>query len=232
MMTELTEALRLSLPGPDNIQRTELSNGIVLLVRSNFHTHSVVVNGYLMAGGLFDQDEKLGLADFTAGTLMRGTENNSFHEIYDALESAGATLNINGGTHTTGFGSKALAEDLDLVLDLLAESLLRPVFPTEQVELLRARFLTSLAIRAQDTRVMANHTFDQIIYDGHPYARPEDVRLSPETTWLIFSILSMDRVEWSSLWWGLSILIRCWKKWNTDWELGRIQNSRHHLNCL
>ena len=197
MMTELTEALRLSLPGPDNIQRTELSNGIVLLVRSNFHTHSVVVNGYLMAGGLFDQDEKLGLADFTAGTLMRGTENNSFHEIYDALESAGATLNINGGTHTTGFGSKALAEDLDLVLDLLAESLLRPVFPTEQVELLRARFLTSLAIRAQDTRVMANHTFDQIIYDGHPYARPEDG--FPET---IQAITRDDLVDFQHTFYG------------------------------
>lgn len=166
--------LHYSLPGPDDITRHELSNGIVLLVRSNFNSPSVVVNGYFMAGSLFEEDGKLGLAGFTADTLMRGTEKRSYTEIYDVLESAGASLNINGGTHTTGFGSKALVEDLDLLLALLSEAIQQPVFPPEQVELLRARLLTSLAIRAQDTREMASLTFDQIVYPGHPYSRPED----------------------------------------------------------
>lgn len=197
MNSRISEAQRLTLPGPDNILRTELPNGIVLLVRSNFHAHSVVVSGYLMAGGLFDEDEKLGLAGFTAAALMRGTRKHSFHEIYDALESAGANLHINGGTHTTGFGSKALAEDLDLLLDLLAESLRHPVFPTEQVEILRAQLLTGLAIRAQDTRDMANYTFDQIIYNGHPYARPEDGY--PET---IQAITRDDLVDFQRKFYG------------------------------
>jgi len=166
--------LHYSLPGPDDITRHELSNGIVLLVRSNFNSPSVVVNGYFMAGSLFEEDGKLGLAGFTADTLMRGTEKRSYTEIYDVLESAGASLNINGGTHTTGFGSKALVEDLDLLLALLSEAIQQPVFPPEQVELLRARLLTSLAIRAQDTREMASLTFDQIVYPGHPYSQPVD----------------------------------------------------------
>jgi zinc protease len=170
----MTPNIHQSLPGPDDITRHELANGIVLLVRSNFNSASVVVNGYLMGGSLFDQDEKLGLAGFTAGTLLRGTEQRSYNEIYDALESAGASLNINGGTHTTGFGSKALAEDLDLLLALLSESIRQPMFPPHQIELLRARHLTSLAIRAQDTREMSSLTFDQIVYPGHPYSRPED----------------------------------------------------------
>jgi zinc protease len=167
-------ANRQSLPGPDDIARYELSNGIVLLVRSNFNSPSVVVNGFLIGGSLFDEDGKLGLAGFTASTLMRGTRQRTYHEIYDALESAGASLNISGGTHTTGFGSKALVEDLDLLIELLSESVRGPVFPSEQIELLRARLLTSLAIRAQDTREMSSLTFDQIVYPGHPYSRPED----------------------------------------------------------
>ena len=108
-------ALRHSLPGPDDIARYELSNGIVLLVRSNCNSPSVVVNGFLIGGSLFDEDDKLGLSGFTASTLMRGTEQRTYYEIYDALESAGASLNISGGTHTSGFGSKALVEDLDLL---------------------------------------------------------------------------------------------------------------------
>lgn len=174
MSSKYSKTLSLSLPGPDDILRREYPNGIVLLVRSNFNSPSVVVNGYLMAGSLFDEDAKLGLAGFTADTLMRGTAKRSYHEIYDDLESAGANLHISGGTHTTGFGSKALAEDLDLLLELLSESLRYPIFPEDQIELLRARLLTSLAIRAQDTREMSSLTFDQIVYPEHPYSRPED----------------------------------------------------------
>ena len=167
-------SLSLSLPGPDDIHRRKMANDIVVLVRSNFNSPSVVVNGYIMAGSLFDQDERLGLASFTADALLRGTAQRSFHEIYDRLESAGANLHIAGGTHTTGFGSKALAEDLDLLLELLAEALRQPTFPAEQIELLRARHLTSLAIRAQDTGEMSTLTFDQIAYPEHPYSRPDD----------------------------------------------------------
>ena len=76
-----------SLPGPEYIHRRALSNGIVVLCRSNFNSPSVVISGYLQAGSLFDRDESLGLADFTAMALMRGTERRDFQQIFDALES-------------------------------------------------------------------------------------------------------------------------------------------------
>jgi zinc protease len=163
-----------SLPGPDDITRHQISNGIVVLARPNFNSPSVALTGYLAAGSIFDPDEKLGLADFTASALMRGTAKRDFQGIYNALESAGASLGFDSGTHTTTFGGKALAEDLDLLLELLSESLRQPVFPDEQVERLRAQLLTGLHIRAQDTGEMASMSFDQIVYAGHPYSRPED----------------------------------------------------------
>lgn len=163
-----------SLPGPDDITRAVLPNGIVVLARPNFNSPSVVISGSFPAGALFDPLEKLGLADFTAAALMRGTQARSFQQIYDALESVGASLSIGGGTHTASFGGRALSEDLDMLLALLAECLRQPAFPTEQVERLRAQLLTGLAIRAQDTAGMASLTFDQIVYNGHPYQYPED----------------------------------------------------------
>ncbi len=163
-----------SLPGPDDIRRAVLSNGIVVLARANFNSPSVVLSGYLSSGSLFDPPEKLGLADFTALALMRGTEKYSFQQIYDLLESNAASLGFSGGTHNTGFSAHALAEDLPLLLDLTAEALTRPTFPPDEVERLRAQLLTRLAIRAQDTGEMANLTFDQMLFEGHPYALPED----------------------------------------------------------
>lgn len=166
--------LTSSLPGSDDIQRTVLPNGIILLTRSNFNSPSVVLSGYLQAGALFDKDDKLGLADFTASALMRGTTQLDLQHIYDALESVGASLGFSSSTHTTGFGGRSLVEDLPLLFDLLSAALRQPVFPLEQVELLRAQLLTGLAIRAQDTSDMASLTFDQIVFDKHPYSRPDD----------------------------------------------------------
>ncbi len=163
-----------SLPGPADIVRQELDNGIVVLVRSNFNSPSVVIQGALIAGGLSDPPTMLGLAHFSALGLMRGTAERSFQQIYDTLESAGASLGFGGGTHTTSFYGKALSEDLSLLLGLAAEALRQPVFPTEQIERLRAQLLTGLAIRAQDTADMASLAFDGLIYAGHPYQFPED----------------------------------------------------------
>lgn len=163
-----------SLPGSDDITREELENGIIILARPNFNSPSVVISGYLTAGGLLDPDEKLGLSDFTAAALLRGTKKRDFQGIYDAIESAGAALGFNGATHTTSFSGKALSEDLPLLMELLAESLMEPVFPGQQVARLKAQLLTGLAIRSQDTRAMASLTFDRIVYKNHPYSRPED----------------------------------------------------------
>jgi zinc protease len=163
-----------SLPGADDITRIALPNGIAVLVRSNFASPSVVLSGYLNAGSIFEPDKKMGLADFTATALMRGTHQRSFQKIYDSIESVGASLGFNGGTHTTSFSGRSLAEDLPLLLDLLADSLRRPAFPKDEIEKLRSQLLTALAIRAQDTSDMASMTFDKIIFAGHPYARPED----------------------------------------------------------
>ena len=163
-----------SLPGPDDITRVELANGIVVLTRPNFNSPSVTLSGYLNIGGLFDPDEKLGIADFVSAALMRGTQQRDFQGIFDALETVGAGMSFNGATHTTGFGAKSLAEDLPLLMSLLTECLCQPVFPTEQIERVRAQMLTGLTLRAQDTGDMASLAFDQIVYKDHPYHRPED----------------------------------------------------------
>lgn len=171
---KFTPLTKESLPGPHDITRVELENGITVLVRPNSNTMSVALSGYLPAGSLYDTEEKLGLADFTASTLMRGTTKRSFREIYDGLESLGASLGVSAGAHTAGFGGKSLAVDLPELLDLLADILINPVFPKNDIEKVRSQLLTGLEMRAQDTGEMASLGFDQIAYADHPYRFPSD----------------------------------------------------------
>jgi len=179
-MTNLTPPANWkTLPSPENITRATLANGITVLARSNFNSPSVFIGGYLASGSMYDPPGKLGLAYFTAASLMRGTQTRNFQGIYNTIESAGASLGFGASVHNVNFGGRALAEDLPILLNLLAETLCQPLFPADQVERLRAQLLTSLAIRNQDTGDMADMAFDEILFPGHPYGMPEDGQ--PET---------------------------------------------------
>jgi len=158
-----------ALPGPDTIRREELPNGVVLLVRENFSSPSVVLSGYLLAGALANTPDSAGLAFMTAIAMTRGTLTRSFQQIFESIESIGARLSLHGGTHTTAFQGKALAEDLGTLLELLDDVLQNPSFPKAEFERLRAQQLTALAIREQDTGARAQMAFDTLVYPGHPY---------------------------------------------------------------
>lgn len=159
-----------SLPGPDDVTRVRLPNGITILARENFNSPAVVVDGTLQAGSIYEGRDKAGLANLTASALMRGTARRTFDEIYEQIEPIGARLGFGGGTHTAGFDGKSLAEDLPALLELTADVLRNPTFPHDHVERLRGEILTGLAMRAHDTRAMASLTFYETLYgDDHPY---------------------------------------------------------------
>jgi zinc protease len=200
----MTKKTPSAIPGSDDITRVVLANGIVVLARENPNAFSVTLRGYLTAGSLFEPDEKLGLADFTASAIMRGTAKREFQAIYDSIESVGASFGFSGGTHTTGFGGRALAEDLPLLLDLLNEGLRAPTFPATQVERLRAQLLTGLALRSQDTRDMASMLFDEMVYRQHPYARADEGH--PET---IGAITVADIAEFHKKHYGPRGMVVC-----------------------
>ena len=165
---------RSALPGPENITREVLPNGITVLTRSNFNSPTLSIKGYVPTGSIFDPDDKLGLSYMTASGLMTGNATHDFQGLYDAVESVGASLGFSAGTLTTSFSAHCLSEDLAMILNLTAECLTTPAFPQREFNRQKAQMLTGLAIRAQDTASMAALLFDQIIYAGHLYERPDE----------------------------------------------------------
>ena len=143
-----------------------------MLAYENFAAESIVIEGVLVgAGALGDSPKKAGLADFTSSLLMRGTAKRDFAAIYEDLESVGAGLSFGSGRHITQFSAQCLVEEVDLILDLLAQALRAPLFPEAQIEQVRGLILTGLQIRADDTHQMANLKFMEQAYRGHPYGR-------------------------------------------------------------
>jgi zinc protease len=161
-----------SIPGPHNIVRREYANGMTVLVKENFSSPSVVIDGLLRAGAADDRAGQEGLSAFTASCLMRGTARRSFAQIYEEIEAVGAAVDVSSGINVTPFGGKSLAEDLPLVVDILADVLQQPVFPKGEVEKERGEILTDLQERANNTRRMASLTFRELLYPAdHAYRR-------------------------------------------------------------
>ena len=160
-----------SIPGPDTIQRSEYPNGMVVLVKENFSSPVVVIDGTLRFGSVDVPRERAGLASFMADVLMRGTQRRTFQQIYEEIESIGAAVNVSAGLNVSGFGAKSLAESLPTIVDILADVLQHPTFPEAEVEKERGEILTDLEERANNTRRMAGLTFRELLYpEAHPYS--------------------------------------------------------------
>ena len=159
------------LPGIDTVTRITMANGLTLLLYPTPHTQSVVMIGSINAGAMYeDQSKHTGLAYMTAAALMRGTQTRDFDTLHTQLEDIGADLSVSCGMHKVGFSGKALAEDLDLLLELAADILRHPTFPGDQVERLRGEHLTGLKYLRQDAGWLAARGFRQSLYPAHhPY---------------------------------------------------------------
>jgi zinc protease len=158
------------MPNPDNVTRVVLENGITVMVYENFNTRSVVLSGVALGGSLYEDHAYNGVAAMTAGALMRGTQTRDFQTLAASLEDIGADFGVSAGTHHVSYGGKALAEDLPVLVDVMADALRYPAFPTDQVERLRGEALTWLRYGLQDTRRQAGRAFREALYlPDHPY---------------------------------------------------------------
>jgi zinc protease len=171
-MTEPSSLMLEAIPGPDDILRVELENGITVLARESYTSPAVVVDGILPGGAIWDPAGKEGLGNFATRLRTRGTRDYTFNELFEVIEGNGANLELNSAYHTLSFGTKSLAEDLPTMLGLLSQVLRYPTFPEDYVEKVRGQLITQLQLRQQNTRAMASRRFRELVYpDEHPYGQ-------------------------------------------------------------
>jgi len=152
--------------------REVLPNGIRLLVAPRPAIPVVVLRVYLRAGSAFDPPDAPGLSNLTAELLTRGTAKRSGPELDRAIEFVGGGLEADAGRDGTTVSLAVLKKDLDLGLDLLAEVLLTPTFPEDELRRKVAEIEAALQRSEENPEVVAGRALARLIYPGHPYAHP------------------------------------------------------------
>jgi zinc protease len=151
----------------------ELDNGLGLRVSRLARLPLTTVSLVLDAGETEVDPPSAGLAVLTGDALEGGTEARSGTELAEALEGIGATLALSTGWDATTASVSCLADRLDEALALLAEVTLRPSFPTQEIDRLKAQRLAAIQQRAMNPSSLAADVANELIYaEGSTYGRP------------------------------------------------------------
>jgi zinc protease len=116
---------------------------------------------------------RAGIAVLAGDALEGGTQRRTGVELAEALESVGADLDAGTGWNATTVSLSCLADRLPEALELLAEMVLEPAFPEDEVDRMRGQQLARIQQRSMDPGALASDAAAREIFaDGEPYGRP------------------------------------------------------------
>lgn len=152
-------------------REARLANGLELVVVESDDQPVLSVSLSMPAGSAYDPAGKEGLADMVAALLTKGAGERSAEQIAATIEGVGGSLSASAGVDFLTVGANVLAPNAALAFELVSDAILRPTFPTAEVELARTQTLSALQLQLSQPASLASRFFDQDLYGTHPYAR-------------------------------------------------------------
>lgn len=153
--------------------RTVLPNGLTVLV-SHLPRRPLLTAEILLEGGAgAEPAAAAGVTSLTAEALTEGTSRRDAIGLIEASERLGAGIQASAGWETTAVTVDVPRRNLAAALDLLAEVVLEPTFPEDEVTRLRQERLNDLLQGRADPRRRAERAFAASVYaPASPFARP------------------------------------------------------------
>ena len=149
----------------------------------------VTISGSMLGGILYSNSENPKSSTLTSAMLDKGTQKNSKYDISNKLESIGAEISFISSSRHINFTAHCLKSDLELVIELIAEQLRYPVFPEDELILLKKRMIGNLEISKDDTKKQSLINFIRKVYPKLHYNHRSTVE---ESIQMIKKVTSND----------------------------------------
>ncbi len=158
---------------PPSIQRDALANGLQLLVVEDHSLPLVQTRLVIKSGFAADPGDRPGAASLTAELLDEGTKRRTALEISAEQKRLGANLGTESAFDGSSVSLNVLKNNLDDGLALMADVVLNPTFPAEELERQRKIYLGRIQQEAKQPRTAAIKMFQRTLYgQNHPYGQP------------------------------------------------------------
>jgi zinc protease len=151
-------------------RETQLSNGLKVVVVEDSRLPLVSYRLALRVGTAYDPPTLPGLTDLLAGLLPEGTVSRTSREIADQVARVGASLSAGSNSDFTIVAASALRQFSKQMLELLAEVVLHPSFPENEVELAKQNTKESLRQQRAQPSFLASEMVSRVMFGDHPYS--------------------------------------------------------------
>ena len=154
-------------------ERLSLGNGAALILVPRRDVPLVAFNAVLRGGGLADPASRPGVASLVAGLLEKGSGERNAYAFADVVEGAGGNFGAVADPEAITVRGQFLARDQQLMMELLADALLRPALDGEELEDLAARHIELIkAAKDSDPAELIGTYGRAFLFADHPYGRP------------------------------------------------------------
>ncbi|MFZ2899576.1 MAG: pitrilysin family protein [Saprospiraceae bacterium] len=158
-------------PGPapkielGSYEQFQLDNGLKVIVVENHKLPRVSFQLFVDAPEVHE-GELAGFIDMAGSMLTKGTKTRTKAQVDEAVDFMGASLNSSG----SGLFGSCLTKHTDGLLDVMADVLMNPVFPTDEFEKLKKQTLSGLALSKNDPNAIAGNVESVLNFGAkHPY---------------------------------------------------------------
>jgi zinc protease len=179
---QTTSAARAAAPAPQSpaqdapVSLHTLSNGAQVIIKERHRLPLVSVGVYFTGGRWAETADTAGLTSLMLSASLKGTTTRSAEDIQNEIESLGTAIGASALPDYSAWGFSALSRNLAPALDILADVVLNPTFPEQEIEKERQTQLAQI-VKTQDS--MYAYPFilaRRAAYGDHPYGLSSDGR--------------------------------------------------------
>ncbi len=163
---EPLEAIPFNVPKPF---KTTLANGLKIVIVEDKRHPLINFRLAFPTGDIFDPENGVGVTSAMAAMLNEGSEKHTSKEVAQEIERLGASLSVSAGFDNAIVKANTLALYRSEILKLIAELVLTPTFPENELELYKQNAIEGLKYQRSQPDFLADEQVSKIIYGSHPY---------------------------------------------------------------
>jgi zinc protease len=164
---------------PSKLHRFELDNGLSVIVLEDHRLPRVSMGISLRRGAASEEAARAGLAGFTAELMKRGAGDRDALELASAIDALGSVLSVRADWDSITAQIWGLTRDLDAMLGILGDVVMRPRFDDEEAVRARGELLAALERATADPHHLERRFAAAALYAGARAGLP--LSGSPET---------------------------------------------------
>jgi len=154
------------------VEHLTLANGIEIYLLPDHDLPLVEITAIIGGGSIFDPPELTGLSDlFVASLQTGGAGERSPQQFEETLENMAADMTVSSSSYAYQIDMSMRSQDLLPAFSLLADTLRRPQFDPQRIEISRQGLIEGVRRRNDDPGSIAARTLAKSIYQDHPFGR-------------------------------------------------------------